>query len=151
MYVYRIVKSKYAAELSGEGARLFGGRWNDKGTPCLYASESRSLALLEYTVNVNVDDIPRALSLTTIEIPDHIHEVTISELPGNWRLAPAPADAAHFGTALLRSMIAPSIKIPSVVIPEEFNYLLNPLHPDKELFRIVEIKDFIYDLRIKTI
>jgi len=151
MYVYRIVKSKYAADLSGEGARLFGGRWNDKGTPCLYASESRSLALLEYTVNVNVDDIPRALSLTTIEIPDNFHELTIPELPGNWRLAPAPANTTHFGTALLKSMIAPVIKIPSAVIPEEFNYLLNPLHPDKNLFRVVGIQDFIYDLRIKSI
>ena len=151
MYVYRIVKSKYAADLSGEGARLFGGRWNDKGTSCLYASESRALALLEYTVNVNIGDIPRALSLTTIEVPDNFHEVTIPELPGNWRLAPARADTTNFGTTLLRSMIAPVIKVPSVVIPEEFNYLLNPLHPDKDRFRVVGIQDFVNDLRIKTI
>ncbi|MGI8637275.1 MAG: RES family NAD+ phosphorylase, partial [Segetibacter sp.] len=70
MIVYRIGRLKYSKDLSGEGAKLNGGRWNHKLTPCLYTSASRSLAILEYTVNVNIDDIPRALSMTTLEIPD---------------------------------------------------------------------------------
>ena len=70
MIVYRIGSTKYANDLTGEGARLNGGRWNHKLTPCVYTSESRSLAILEYTVNVNVYDIPRALSMASIEIPE---------------------------------------------------------------------------------
>ena len=63
MVVYRLGGTKYATDLTGEGARLFGGRWNNEGTPCIYTSQSRALAILEYTVNINIDDIPRALSI----------------------------------------------------------------------------------------
>lgn len=70
MIVYRIGRTKYAEDLTGEGARLNGGRWNHRLTACLYTSESRALAVLEYTVNVNIDDIPRALSISTVEIPE---------------------------------------------------------------------------------
>ena len=62
MLVYRIGRTKRAGDLTGEGSRLNGGRWNHKLTPCIYTSESRALALLEYTVNVNIDEIPRALT-----------------------------------------------------------------------------------------
>src|SRR6516164_9317441 len=102
MIVYRIGRTRYANDLTGEGARLNGGRWNHKLTPCVYTSESRALALLEYTVNVNIDDIPRALSFTVIEIPgDSILQLPIADLPGNWAAAPSPASAKDFGTALL--------------------------------------------------
>ncbi len=150
MHVYRISKTKYAKDLTGEGARLNGGRWNHKLTPCVYTSASRSLAVLEYTVNVNADDIPRALSITIIDIPDnHILELPVPRLPGNWRDAPAPYSTRDMGTFLLKQNKYPVIKIPSVVIPEEFNYILNPAHPGHNAFSIVEVKDFIYDLRIK--
>lgn len=151
MLVYRIGKTKHANELTGEGARLNGGRWNHKLTPCSYTSESRALALLEYSVNINIDDIPRTLSFTIIEIPDsNILELAIADLPGNWRESPAPPSAKDFGTALLKDAAYPIIKVPSVVIPEEFNYLLNPLHRDSANFKITAVKDFIYDTRIKT-
>jgi RES domain-containing protein len=151
MIVYRIGRTKYATDLTGEGARLNGGRWNHKLTPCLYTSESRSLAVLEYTVNVNVEDIPRALSMTTLHIPDkHVLQLNISDLPGNWRAAPAPASTKDFGTELLKKSQYPVIRIPSAVIPDEFNYLLNPLHRDSLQFSIVDTNDFIYDVRIKT-
>ena len=70
MLVFRLGKTQYKNDLTGIGAKLFGGRWNNPGTACLYTAENRSLALLEYTVNVNVSEIPRALSFTLIEIPD---------------------------------------------------------------------------------
>ena len=150
MLVYRIGKTKYANNLSGEGARLFGGRWNHILTACVYASENRALALLEFTVNTNIDFIPRALSITTIEIPDtHILIVTQSDLPGNWKEAPAPSSTKDFGTQLLKTAATPVIKIPSVVVPDESNYLLNPAHPESSLCRVVETKDFVYDVRIK--
>lgn len=150
MLVYRVGKAKYALDLSGEGARLYGGRWNHKLIPCVYTSGSRALAVLEYTVNANIDEIPRAMSLVTLEIPDsHILELRIADLPGNWQASPAPAETRDYGTALLKAAEWPVIRIPSAVIPAEFNYLLNPLHPERKSFRVVEVADFVYDVRIK--
>lgn len=152
MIVYRVGKTKYANDLAGQGARLFGGRWNNKMIACLYTSESRALAVLEYTVNVNIDDIPRALSITTIEIPDR--KITIlneADLPGDWKHSPAPSSTKDFGSKLLLAAAEPVIRIPSTVIPAEFNYLLNPLHPDSKKFKILDTRDFEYDIRIKTV
>ncbi len=150
MVVYRIGKTKHAQDLTGEGSRLKGGRWNHKLTPCIYTSESRALALLEYTVNVSIDEIPRALSFTTFEIPDAgIHELKEIGLPGNWKEVPAPSSTKDFGTVLLKAAKSPVLKIPSIVISEEFNYVLNPLHAESKKFKILDIKDFVFDVRIK--
>lgn len=152
MIVYRIGKTKFANDLSGEGARLSGGRWNHKLTPCIYASENRALALLEYTVNINIDEIPRALSFAIIEIPgDSILQLTIPELPGNWTASPAPSSTKDFGTALLKKKENSIIKIPSAVIAQEYNFLINPLHPDIAKCKILSITDFVYDVRIKMV
>jgi len=152
MIVYRIGRTKYARDLTGEGARLFGGRWNQKLTACLYTSESRALAVLEYTVNVNIDDIPRALSITTLNIPDHsLRELNISELPGDWAAAPSPASTKAFRTALLQKADYLVLKIPSAVIPAEFNYLINPIHKDSASISIMDVQDFVYDIRIKSV
>jgi len=151
MLVYRIGKTKHAGDLSGEGAKINGGRWNHKNIPCVYTSESRALSLLEYTVNVNIENIPRALSVTTIEIPDkEILIINEKDLPGNWRSVPFPSSTQDFGSLLLKNSTIPVIKIPSSVIAEEFNYILNPLNP-ASLLKIVEIKDLVYDVRIKIV
>ncbi len=156
MTVYRIGKTKHADDLTGEGSRLFGGRWNHKLTPCIYTSESRALALLEYTVNINIEEIPRALSITSFEIPSiEIQLITEAELPGNWKQVPAPSSTKDFGTNLLKTpdpqgKLNPVFKIPSSVITEEYNYILNPLHADSKHFKIIAIRDFVYDVRIKS-
>src|SRR5579871_1760394 len=99
MIVYRIGPAKIIQDLTGEGARLKGGRWNHKLTPCLYTAESRSLALLEYSVNMLVDDIPRALSILALDIPDSFMKVMQqSELPGDWKNEPTPPSTRNFGT-----------------------------------------------------
>ncbi len=151
MTVFRVSKTKYANDLIGEGARLNGGKWNHKFTSCIYTSENRALALLEYTVNVNIDDIPRNLSMIVLEIPDkNILELSEAELPGDWENIPAPFSTKQFGTNLLNAAKKAVLKIPSIVIPEEFNYILNPKHADSKKFKILEIKDLIYDVRIKA-
>ncbi|MBL7729134.1 MAG: RES family NAD+ phosphorylase [Dinghuibacter sp.] len=150
MIVYRLSRTRHARDLSGEGARLYGGRWNFKGTPCLYTSESRALSALEYTVNIGIDDIPRALSMVAISIPvKEIKEIPVHELPGNWNATPAPISTKNMGTFWLQNMTSLALKIPSSVIPEEFNILVNPRHPLAEDIRIVDIRDFVYDVRIK--
>lgn len=151
MNVYRLCRTKYADDLSGEGARLFGGRWNSVGIPCVYCSASRSLAVLEYTVNISIENIPRALSMVTIEIPDQqVEIIQVRNLPGDWRATPVPASTRDFGSELLMLADKPVIAMPSVVIPDEYNYILNPLHSASSMFRITEISDFIFDLRLKS-
>src|SRR5689334_1860348 len=130
MKVYRIGKTKFAKDLNGEGARLYGGRWNHPGTPCIYSAETRALSLLEYTAHVSIDDIPRALSFTCLEIPeDTIVGIKIGTLPGNWSVWPHSKEARDFGDALLTSGKSLVIKFPSAILPDEFNYVINPLHP----------------------
>lgn len=152
MNVYRITWTKYADDLTSKGASLNGGRWNHKLTACIYASESRALAVLEYTVNVKINEIPRALSLITLEIPDiGILKLKEKELPGDWKNAPAPSSTKNFGTELLKAVKFPILKIPSCVIPNEFNYILNPLHKRSRYYKILEIRDFVYGVRIKLV
>jgi RES domain-containing protein len=150
MIVYRVGRTKYARDLTGEGARLFGGRWNHKSVPCIYTSESRALALLEYTANINIDDIPRALSITTFEISaNQLFDLPIRWLPGDWATSPAPASTKDFGTTMLKKGESAIFKIPSAILPEEYNYLLNPLVSTDSPFQIVEVRDFVYDVRLK--
>jgi len=151
MIVYRVSKKQFAADLTGEGARLFGGRWNHIHTACVYTSCSRALALLEFSVNVNRILAPQSLNLVSIEIQDkNILKLHTADLPENWLDIPAPGSSKDFGTALLREARYPVIAIPSVIVPEEYNYLLNPLHKDHDRFRIVAVTTLNYDGRIKS-
>lgn len=148
MKVYRITRSKYADDLEGTGSKLFGGRWNHINTACIYTSASRALAILEYSVNVGIDFIPRALSVCTFEIDEsRIYHLSEVNLPGNWKEIPAPLSTKSLGTNLLQDEIA-ILKIPSIVIPTEYNYILNT-QIEKVGFKLLDKEDFIYDLRIK--
>ena len=150
MIVYMVGRAKYARDLGGEGARLNGGRWNSKGVPCIYTSASRALAVLEYSVNVNLDEIPRALTITTIEIPDsEILFLTEHNLPGNWRAIPAPSSAKAFGDHLFETQEKAALCLPSSVIPQEYNYILNPRAFGRKEPVIRDIRDFVFDVRLK--
>lgn len=150
MFVYRIGRTKYAEDLTGEGARLNGGRWNHKLIPCIYTSESRALAMLEYTVNINIEDIPRRLSISTFEIPDKsIYKVPASQLPGDWMTSPIPSSSKDFGTAFLQKTAHLILQFPSAVIPAERNFIINPLHKNFSKISIVSVEDFVYDIRVK--
>ena len=149
MKVYRISKTQYAEDLKGTGSKLFGGRWNHIDSSCIYTSETRALAVLEYAVNVNIDFIPRALSLCIFEIDEsRIYTMKEDDLPGNWRETPAPKSTKDYGTQLLQKKHS-IIRIPSIIIPQEFNYIINPIGEDFN-FKLLEINDFVFDLRIKT-
>ncbi|QAA82399.1 RES domain-containing protein [Aequorivita sp. H23M31] len=149
MKIYRLTKTQFDDDLKGTGAKLYGGRWNHIDIPCIYTAESRALSILEYSVNVNIDFIPRALSMCVFEIEeDQIYSVKEEDLPGNWKQTPAPKSTKDFGTKLLEEGHS-IIKIPSIIIPTEFNYILNPF-VGNTAFKFVEARDFIFDLRIKN-
>lgn len=150
MLVYHTGKSNHAWDLTGKGAELFGGRWNATGIPCIYASATKSLSILEYAVNVKLNRLPNDLSITTYKIPDDSwREISKGTLPLNWQDRPSPPETIKFGSAFLLKKEYAVIKIPSVIIIDEFNYILNPLHPAFGKIKIVEVSQFIFDVRIK--
>jgi RES domain-containing protein len=149
MLAYRITWAKYASDLMGEGSKLFGSRWNHKGFYCLYASESRALAMLEYAVNTKLDDIPNALSVITYKIPDAIYTIPKIDLPENWNNPKVQDNTREFGTNLLKEAKYIAIRVPSVVIPQEYNFLINPKHSDMKKVSIADVSDFSFDVRLK--
>ena len=150
MLLYRIGATKYANDITGEGARLNGGRWNHVGIPCIYAGGSRAIVLLEYSAHVSIHNIKRALSFTTISVTDNsITELKTADLPDNWQTFPHPKETRDLGSKLLIKKTSLVIKIPSVIIPEEYIYLINPNHVRIAEVVVKEIKDYSYDLRLK--
>ncbi|MFJ4144936.1 RES family NAD+ phosphorylase [Pseudomonas sp. NPDC089734] len=131
IHVYRLVKRKWLAQaFDGEGAKLYGGRWNSKGRACVYCAGSESLALLE--VLVHLDNSSLARHYVMLELPiseERILNARSDSLPPDWREEPAPPSTASFGDAWLDSGQSLALAVPSVIVPREFNYLLNVQHP----------------------
>lgn len=152
MVLYRLSKTKYIKDLSGIGARDHGGRWNHKGIPVIYTAESVALANLEYIVNVPLSLIPDDISLAELTIPNTIKakEINIRKLPKDWMKHPPPLELANIGSKWAHSGKSLLLKVPSAVTGHDFNYLINPGHPD---MRKVKLKTRKYHLddRIKTI
>jgi RES domain-containing protein len=150
MIVYRVAQKKYAKDLSGEGARRNGGRWNHVLTPCLYTSESRALALLEFSVNTEVDRIPTQLVMLTLEVPeDNFMQVKRDLLPPDWNAYPHTISTQNLGTLILNESDLSVIGVPSSVVQQEWNFLLNPRTLPEGWPVIIEMADLRYDLRIK--
>jgi RES domain-containing protein len=150
MLVYRIARSKYIRDLSGEGARLHGGRWNQKGTPVLYTSEHQSLATLEVLVHTSLNLIPEDLQLLKLDIPEEVPQESISmdTLPSNWRNYPAPRSLALLGTKWAQSLKSLVLRVPSVISPPDANVLINPHHPSMTSVQVKDITEFKLDGRL---
>lgn len=128
MKVYRISKCQYIDDLSGTGAALYGGRWHSKGYYVVYTAASPSLALLESVVHISNIQVT-GYCMICIELPDNsIEEKTIAELPANWFVNPAPDALQSIGDAFLDVNQFLALKLPSAIMPEDSNYLLNPHH-----------------------
>jgi RES domain-containing protein len=148
--LYRVSRARYAKDLSGEGARLAGGRWNYKGTPVIYTAESRSLAVLEAIVHMSQPDFLIKRKMVLIEIPETIDpiKIEISDLPKGWRKYPPPFKLAAIGTRWATSMQSLLLRVPSAVVPGEFNFLINPAHPDMKFVKIASVEDLVFDNRL---
>lgn len=150
MDLFRISRKKYINDLSGEGARKFGGRWNFKGSAVLYTSQSESLAALETLVHAPVSAIPDDLNLLILSVPESLRTGVIKseELPADWRNYPAPTRLAETGTKWLESKSDLLLRVPSVLVQTEWNFLLNPNHPDMKKIKTKEIRPFGFDMRL---
>ena len=149
MLVYRIAKTAYVRDLSGAGAKLYGGRWSPAGVPVVYTSESRALAALEFYVNSS-RIVPPNVSLATIDIPDgaFVTDVNVPDLPFNWSLYPAPLTLQSIGKNWVNSGGSLLLRVPSAQVPWEFNYVVNPLHAEMSSVRITAVDSFSFDIRL---
>ncbi len=148
MVVYRISKKRYSNDLSGTGAALYGGRWNPQGVNILYTAGSISLACLEYLVHNFHIMSSKDICLSKINIPrsKSIQEFSKNDLPSDWQeKSYEPLSTQQIGLDFIQRMDAYILKVPSVVVPDEFNYLLNPLHPDHKK-TIIEEQIFPFEI-----
>lgn len=147
--VWRLTTARFAkSAFSGEGARLYGGRWNRKGVLLVYTAASQSLAMLEMLVQ----DEPLRARYVMIEarIPTSvaIDRIKVDDLPSDWRDIAAREKLQAIGTEWARKRGTAVLAVPSAVIPAETNYLLNPLHPDFRRIKIGAPRKFQTDLRL---
>ena len=151
MIAYRICNSLYEDDISGTGAKLVGGRWNSPGIPILYLSEHISLSVLEMLVNNHFQDFGISLSLLTISIPEkqEIAEIKTGKLKEMWQ-----EDFSYtrfMGNEFVKTANSLILKVPSAVISEEQNFLINPLHADFKKVKILKTKSFRTDKRLFTL
>lgn len=153
--VWRIAtdtKDYEADDLSGAGAKTTGGRWNEVGIPMLYSAENRALACLETVIHLNAGGLPLNRYLVEIELPDDIlssaQVETAASLRIGWDAEPAGRASIEFGSDWVRSKRSLLLSVPSVIVPEEHNLLINPEHPDRNRLRARKIRKWLYDPRL---
>jgi len=149
MLLYRISNCVHAQDIGGTGAKLFGGRWNSIGVPLHYMAVSRALAALEVLANKNSMTHSTTLCLTVFEIETElIKNLSLIDLPENWKDCPAPSSLTLIGDEFVEKKDFLLLKVPSVIIEDEFNYLMNVNHSNANTIKILEVKPFSFDDRL---
>jgi RES domain-containing protein len=149
--IHRLTRRKFAGRnpFDGQGSFLFGGRWSSIGTRVCYAATHRSLAILEYRVHIDLALLPDDLVIATLEIPEDIAISPTPTLPENWKEYPAPASLRKIGDRFIAEAQSALMFVPSVLVPQENNVMLNPLHPDtRKMTRRRRLVPFLYDPRL---
>lgn len=153
MQLYRIAPGRFAHDMGGEGARLYGGRWSPPGIPVIHTAESVALAALEFLVHhKSLAALPRDIRLIVFDLDDSapVTALPLTELPPNWDHYMPPASLQEMGRTWASAAESVAFRVPSAVIPQgvERNVLVNPRHPDFRLFQLVEIAPFRFDERL---
>ena len=153
MRLWRLTSAKHAATpYDGEGARRYGGRWNNVGTAVVYLSERLSLAALEILVHADPSVLRGLYKACPLEVPEVVGLVEVVDDPAtispDWRATSAPPELKAFGDAWAAQRRTVLLRVPSVIIPAEPNFVLNPNHPDfRKLNQLAQI-DFHFDPRL---
>lgn len=149
MRVWRIASAAHAA-FDGEGARRYGSRWTPRGVPAVFTSATLSLAALERFVHTDTDLEPAGLVAIPVEISDDIaiESVDLTQLPVDWRTLPPPPALTVIGEQWFRASNTAVLSVPSVVIPHERNFVLNPLHREFAKLAIGRSEPFSFDPRM---
>ncbi|MES2850354.1 MAG: RES family NAD+ phosphorylase [Bacteroidota bacterium] len=148
MIIYRLATGLHKEDISGNGSKIYGGRWNSPGVAVLYTAENISLAVLEILVRADRQTIPLSYSLIKLSIPDTAETIVIPEtkLKRSWE-----DDLAYtqwMGDEILKANGALILKVPSAIVPEENNYLLNTKHSDYKKVKIITTSGFDFDKRL---
>jgi RES domain-containing protein len=151
--VWRIgtdAKAYEAHDLSGKGAELSGGRWNRAGTPLVYASTSIALACLETAVHLNTRGLPLNRFLVAIDIPDAVWRaaMVLDKPPIGWSAIPEGRASLDAGQAWIGGAGSAVLIVPSVIVPEEMNVLINPAHRDASGIQARKLRAWFYDARL---
>jgi RES domain-containing protein len=148
--VWRLVRDKYATDpMSGEGARANGGRWNDVGIPLIYTSEHRSLAALEVLVHLSGTRASGIYKMLSYELDEKLIEhLPAKDLPPDWQQEPPPGSTVSWGSRWAREKRSVALAVPSAVLPEEKNIILNPDHPDAARVKPGKTVNFTFDPRL---
>lgn len=149
MYLYRISKQKYINDLSGIGAKTVGGRWNPKGVAVLYTSTSIALSTLECLAHFPVAYFPNDMALATFEIPEElIIALDIKKLPKDWNKIPSPISLHRITSRWIDEDTSLGLRVPSIIVPQEFNIIINPLSLQFSKLKLVKTESFSFDSRI---
>lgn len=148
MTTYRLSIAQYKDDISGTGAKLFGGRWNTPGIPVLYTTENISLAVLEILVRTDISLIPLHYYLLKIEVPENMGVTSINKakLKKEWK-----ADVGYsqwIGNEFVKSGKSLILKIPSAIVDEEHNFIINTEHAEFKKVKITSSKKFSFDKRL---
>lgn len=142
-----------ADDLSGEGAKRSGGRWNRPGMPVLYTAANIALACLETIVHLSGGDLPLNRYLVRLDVPDDVWQaarvLVDGDAPVGWDAIPAGKVSLDLGDQWLADAVGPALlSVPSVIVPEEANVLINPAHADARRITVTKLRRWSYDMRV---
>lgn len=150
MEAYRLSRERFSNILTGKGAAIKGARWNSIGVELIYCAANRSLAMAEVAVHLSLSTLPDDYVMMTLFIPDDVSIIKLSvvDLPKGWNNFPHPSATQAIGDKLVSANEYCILQIPSVVTKGDYNYLINPKHPDFARIKIIDISKFPFDKRI---
>ena len=148
MELYRLGNCQYSGNLSGEGAKIYGGRWNSEGIPAVYFASSRALAVLEVLVHLPTGLLPRNFCMATFEVNADFTEFNADELPAKWQSIPFTKTTQMMGNQFFKESKSLLLKVPSAIVSGDFNYVVNPLHNSITKVKLVEKVGFSFDDRL---
>lgn len=151
VHAWRIVEAPFLKQaFSGEGARLAGGRWNTPGKPVVYTAQSAALAMLEMLVHLGASELLREYVLFEATFDEtFMSSIEPDDLPSSWRDYPAPVAIQQIGDSWIAQAASVVLRVPSVVVPTEWNYLLNPAHPEFRAITFGPAQPLKFDPRLK--
>jgi RES domain-containing protein len=150
MELYRLARKRYAADFSGKGAALAGGRWNSAGVPVLYLAANRSLAMAEVLVHFSMATMPLDYQMLTLWLPDDTSITSLlgAALPADWFVFPPSDSTQKVGNQFVADGEFCLMKLPSAVTRGDFNLLVNPNHADAKALRVLHAEPFPFDFRL---
>jgi RES domain-containing protein len=149
MEMFRLSHADFP-DLTGSGGLYGAGRWHEKGTLACYTASSRSLCVLERMVHESLEDMPKLVVLT-LWVPDEvsIKRYSSSQLPDGWDSIPDSGAARELGQDFFTKGESLLMQVPSAIISEEYNFIINPRHKDFGKIQIVDSRDYYYDVRLQ--